>query len=130
MMKDNSAPWPFSNNSTAPANTASITSSAAAPSMQGAPVEDLSKVLHSALVGTRTTESSDATTELMQLMETQAYRMLLQSIRMLSRQQGISERQAAEQMVRTFRRIDEIWSDLVFKEGVDRLRGKFGSKGT
>jgi hypothetical protein len=46
------------------------------------------------------------------------------AVRQLAVLEGISERQAAEQLAKTFRKMDNLWGDYVFAEGLDRVRGK------
>ncbi len=40
----------------------------------------------------------------------------------MARTQQITEKEAAEQMVETFRKMDKIWGEYIFQEGVDRLK--------
>jgi hypothetical protein len=86
--------------------------------------DELVRIFNSALLTSRTKEPHDFSAELHQLMESPAFKMILQSVRQLARSQGTSEREAAEQMIETFRKIDRIWQEYVFREGVDRLLSK------
>jgi hypothetical protein len=84
-------------------------------------VDDLARIFNTALVATKTQPGRDFQTELYQLMESPAFRAILTAIRQHARLQGLSEKHAAEQIIRTFRKVDELWSSYVFQEGVDRL---------
>lgn len=84
-------------------------------------VDDLARIFNTALVATKTQPGRDFQTELYQLMESPAFRAILTAIRQHARLQGLSEKHAAEQVIRAFRRVDELWSSYVFQEGVDRL---------
>ena len=89
------------------------------------PVEDLARVFNTALVATRTPEvRRDISTELCQLMETPAFRAILNAIRQHARLHALSDRQAAEQVIQAFRRADQIWAEYVFQEGVEQLRSQ------
>ncbi len=92
--------------------------SAASPSIA---VDDLARIFNTALVATKTQSGRDFQTELYQIMESPAFRAILTAIRQHARLQGLSEKHAAEQVIRAFRKVDELWSSYVFQEGVDRL---------
>lgn len=87
-------------------------------------IDEIARVFNSALVATRASDNRNAASELHSIMESAPFRMILSAVRQLARNQGISERQAAEQMIRAFRKVDQIWADYVYQEGVDRLRGQ------
>lgn len=83
--------------------------------------DDLARILNTALVTTRNQESRDYAGELYQLMEHPAYRSILDAIRQHALVHGMSEKLAAEDLLRTFRKLDELWSGYVFQEGVSRI---------
>lgn len=56
-------------------------------------------------------------------MESPAFTAILTAVRQHSQLEGLPERQAAEEIVRAFRKLDQIWSDYVMQEGIDRIRG-------
>ena len=85
---------------------------------------DLTRLLNAAILSTRSDRKKDFAAELYQLVESPAYEAILGAIRALASTSGISERQAAEQIVQTFRKVDQVWAEYVFQEGVDRLSGK------
>ena len=84
---------------------------------------ELTRLLNAAILSTRADRKKDFAGELYQLVESPAFEAILAAIRNLSHSTGISERQAAEQIVQTFRKVDAVWTEYVFQEGVDRLRG-------
>jgi hypothetical protein len=86
------------------------------------PVDDLSRIFNTALVGTRTEGVRDLSAELFSLVESPAFRAILSAVRQTARTEGISEREAAEEVIRTFRKVDRIWETYILQEGVDRLR--------
>jgi hypothetical protein len=46
----------------------------------------------------------------------------LNAVRQLAAVQGITERQSAEVIIETFRNMDEVWSEYVYREGLDKIR--------
>lgn len=107
---------------------------ASAPGIPGAPgagIDDLARMFNSAILSTRSLpavgSSRSPSGELVQLMDSPAFRALLASIRQLARQEAISERQAAEKMILAFRRVDQLWTEYVFQEGMTSLRNQLGS---
>jgi hypothetical protein len=87
-------------------------------------VDELAKVFNSALLATRKPSDRDIAAEVLELVQSSAYRAILMAVRQLAVLEGISERQAAEQLAKTFRKMDNLWGDYVFAEGLDRVRGK------
>jgi len=95
-----------------------------APSSHAVPPrDDLSRIFNTALVSTQVGSKSDFSTELFELTERASFKAILSAVRQLARVQGIDERQAAEEVIQTFRKVDEIWEHYVFQEGLDRIRG-------
>lgn len=82
---------------------------------------ELSRVFNTALVSTRTSSSMNLSDEVYQVMKSPAFGAILSAVRQLSQEQGLTEQRAAEEVIRTFRKIDTLWSDFVFQEGVSRL---------
>lgn len=97
-------------------------SNATGPS--SANIEELTRIFNSALVSSRAESLKDFSHELLGLVESPAYQAIINAVRQLARSQGIGERESAEILIQTFRKLDRLWSDYVFQEGVDRLRGK------
>ncbi len=84
--------------------------------------DELTRVFNTALVSTQAKQKRDFSTELYELTESASFKAILNAVRQLSRVQGISERQATEQVIQTFRKMDQIWEGYIFQEGLDRLR--------
>ena len=83
---------------------------------------ELTRLLNAAILSTRADRKKDFAGELYQLVESPAFEAILGAIRNLASSSGMSERQAAEAIVQTFRKVDQVWTEYVFQEGVDRLR--------
>ncbi len=84
--------------------------------------DDLARIFNSALVATQTGVKRDFSSELSELTESASFKAVLNAVRQLACVQGIPERQAAEEIIRTFKKLDEIWSNYISREGLDRLR--------
>lgn len=85
-------------------------------------IEELTRIFNTALVATRAESVQDFSTELFTLLESPPFKVILQAIRQLAKNQGTGDKEAAESLIQTFRRIDKIWGDYVFQEGLDRLK--------
>lgn len=90
--------------------------------------EDLTRIFNTALIATQLPENPNTASELHELIDSLPFRAILHAVRQVAKSEGISERQAAESIIKTFRKMDKIWSDYVFQEGVDRLRNQLGVK--
>jgi hypothetical protein len=84
--------------------------------------EELIRIFNTALIATQADAGRDFTKEIYDLMENPAFRAILSSVRQYARLQGLSERQAAEQIISTFRAMDNVWRDYVFQQGMDRIK--------
>lgn len=84
--------------------------------------EQLVRVFNTSIVSTKAGKKRDFSSEIYALTESSSFKAILSSVRQLSRVQGISEREAAEEVIQTFRKMDELWGEYVFKEGIDKLR--------
>ncbi len=85
-------------------------------------VDDLTRIFNTALLSTKTESVRDFSGELYKLVESPAFRAILASIRQVARNHGISEREAAEAVIQTFRKLDTIWEGYLIQEGLDRLK--------
>jgi hypothetical protein len=108
--------------STSPAASSSPHQMTDHSSTAPASAADLTRLFNAAILSTRADRKKDFAGELYNLVESPAFEAILGAIRTLSRTGGFTERQAAEQIVQTFRRIDSVWTEYVIQEGVDRLR--------
>lgn len=88
---------------------------------------DHSKIIHTAFVSLRAEESSGAGTPrvstgtIESVMETPAFKAIVQASLDLSQGQGLSELEAAKQVIQTIRDLDQIWQSLLIKEGLKNL---------
>jgi hypothetical protein len=86
--------------------------------------DDFARVFNTAIIATRAGSAArDFSGQLLEQIETPAFRAILSAVRSHAKNQGISDRQAAEQVIQAFRRVDQLWTDYLIQEGVDRLRG-------
>ena len=89
--------------------------------------DDLARVFNTAVVSSQAKQKRDFSSELYELTESASFKAILNTVRQLSRVQGISERQASEHIIQTFRKMDDIWGGYVSHEGLEKLRSP-GSK--
>jgi len=85
-------------------------------------LDDLARVFNTALISTRADSSTDVVKELYSTMATPAFQAILNSVRVHAKATGLSDREAADAIVQTFRKIDRLWSDYLTLEGADRLK--------
>jgi len=95
---------------------------AAAPGPSAKPKDDLARVFNTVLVSTQTKGKRDFSAELSELNQSPAFKAVLSAVRQLSCIHGLTERQAAEQIITTFRKLDQLWGDYVYREGLDKIR--------
>lgn len=100
---------------------ASSAARAAAPSSNPSK-DDLARVFNTALLSTQAKEKRDFSSELFALTESASFKAILNAVHQVARVQGVSDRQAAEQVIQTFRKMDELWGEYVFREGLDKIR--------
>jgi hypothetical protein len=84
--------------------------------------DELARVFNTAIVSSQANTTRDLSAELQQLTQSAPFKAILNAVRQLASVQGITERQSAEVIIETFREIDEVWSEYVFREGLDKIR--------
>jgi hypothetical protein len=91
-------------------------------SVQKDPLEDMSLIFNTAFVRARApSQARDLSAELAQLSNTPACRAILAAAQQLATSQGISEMEAAEQIIQTFKKLDDVWGAYLYQEGLARL---------
>lgn len=82
---------------------------------------DLARVFSTAIVSTRTENGTDHCQKLSSLMESPAAKVILEAIQQLARNEGISELEAGQDLVRVFREIDQVWAEYLYQEGLGQV---------
>jgi hypothetical protein len=82
----------------------------------------LNQIFNTALVSSYSEADRGTATEIQTLMSSPGFGAILQSIQLLAGEQGISEMDAAQELIRTFRRMDRLWTDYLISEGAERLK--------
>lgn len=82
----------------------------------------LNQIFNTALVSSHAETKPDSASEIHSLMESPGFGAILQSIQLLAGERGVSEIEAARELIRTFRRMDRLWTDYLVSEGVERLK--------
>lgn len=84
--------------------------------------QEASIPLNTAFVRSRASaQERDLATELAAISASPAARAILRAARELAREQKLSELEASEQIIQTFRKLDEIWGAYLLQEGLAQL---------
>jgi len=86
--------------------------------------EELILTLNTAFVRARANDrgaNRDLAAELAEASASPATAAILSAVRQLARTEKIGELDAAEQVIRTFRKLDEIWGAYLYQEGLARI---------
>ena len=84
--------------------------------------DEMSLTFNTAFVRTRApAESRNLAAELAQISSSPACQAILAAAQELAKTQNISELEASEQLIHTFRKLDEVWSAYLHQEGLARL---------
>lgn len=86
-------------------------------------IDQSTKLFNTAVIATKIPKLSNYSSKLSELVQSVAFQAILRAIQDYAQKQGISEEQAAEEIVQTFRDIDMVWDDYIFQEGLDKLKG-------
>jgi signal transduction histidine kinase len=90
-------------------------------------IDQSTKLFNTAIIATKIPKLTNYSAQLNELVQTPAFQFILKAIREYAASTGVSEEQAAEQMVQTFRDIDRVWDAYIFQEGLDKLKGHLTS---
>jgi len=85
--------------------------------------DQLARLFNTAMISTRAESKDNFSEELFKLVKTPAFKSILQSVAELAKSEGCDQKVAAEDIVRTFRELDQLWSQYVYQEGVQKIRG-------
>jgi hypothetical protein len=90
-------------------------------------IDPSTKYFNTALVSTKIPKRSNYSQRLNQLVQSEAYQQILKAVRAHAKESGLSEEAAAEEIILTFRELDEIFDKYIFQEGFEKLRGQLSS---
>jgi hypothetical protein len=85
--------------------------------------EELGRIFNTVMVSTVSQENADFPEEFKRIMDSPAFKCILGAIHAHSEAQKLPIRQATEQVIQTFRKLDDMWRSYIYREGVDRLGG-------
>ena len=86
--------------------------------------DSLLKIFNTAILATRAPTSISENEELARLMGGRAFQAILSAVRQLAASERLPEAEASEEVIRTFRRLDELWGNYIFREGIAKVRGE------
>lgn len=84
--------------------------------------DDLARIFNTVMVTTQSKGKRDFSAELHELTDSAPFKAILSAVRQLSRIHGMTERQAVEQIIHTFRKMDQVWGEYVFREGLEKIK--------
>jgi hypothetical protein len=88
-------------------------------------IEDLGVIFNTAFVRSRApSPGRDLTSELVEISKSPAYQAILVASHQLAKSQNISELDAAELIITTFRKMDDVWKNYLLQEGMARITGE------
>ncbi len=82
----------------------------------------MNQVFNTALVSSHAETRPETAEEIQGLMKTSAFGAILQSVQLLAGDQGISEVEAAREIIATFRQMDRLWTEYLVSEGAECLK--------
>lgn len=82
----------------------------------------LNQIFNTALVASHSESRPDSAAEIRKLMEQPAFGAILNATQLLAGEQGVSEIEAARELISTFRKLDRLWGEFLVSEGADRLK--------
>ena len=85
-------------------------------------LESLLRSHNTAMVSTRSFDKQSLSHELSEALSTPEVHFILDAIRKLSIAQKIPQDEAAESIITTFRKIDRIWKNFIFIEGLEKIQ--------
>jgi hypothetical protein len=85
-------------------------------------LEDVGVIFNTAFVRSRAPAANrDLAAELAELSRNPAYQAIMAAAQQLAKAQDISELEAAEQIIATFKKMDEVWGAYLCQEGLARI---------
>lgn len=84
--------------------------------------DEFARIFNTAIISTHAESVKDLSGELMDLIAQPPFQAILNAARLLASEQNLSAKQATEEVIKTFRKVDQIWNAYVFLEGVGKLK--------
>ncbi len=85
--------------------------------------DQLTRIFNTAMIAASAEGEQEFSKRLQALVSTPAFLAILHAMKHLAQSEGISEKEAAESIIATFKQLETVWKDYVYLEGVQRLRG-------
>jgi hypothetical protein len=74
------------------------------------------------VIASKANRPSQMSSRYEKLSSSPAFAAIGEAVRLLSRTEGLTEQEAAKQILDAFRELDSIWDDYVYQEGLSLLR--------
>lgn len=95
-----------------------------APSSTERAEDRLSRIFNTAMISTIRNNEPLEDEALNQLLATPEFRAILSAVHQVAFEKNTTEKNAAEELIRVFRRIDHAWQDYVLAKGIESLRSR------
>lgn len=93
-------------------------------------IDQSTKLFNTAVIATKIPKSEQGSARLNSVLGSGQFQAILKAVQIYSKENNVSEELACEEIIRTFRTIDEIWNDYIFQAGLSRLKGNNVQKNT
>ena len=93
-------------------------------------IDQSTKLFNTAVIATKIPKSEQGSARLNSVLGSAQFQAILKAVQLYSKENNVSEELACEEIIRTFRTIDEIWNDYIFQAGLSKLRGTGVQKNT
>jgi hypothetical protein len=81
------------------------------------------RLFHTAIVSSKAKRAEkNHSQELHRLMNKPAFQSIVDAIGRLASEHQLTDAEAAEQFIETFRELDQLWESYVFQEGIEQLK--------
>ena len=83
---------------------------------------DLTKSFNTAVISSRDQSGRELSSELAELVRSAPFNSILHAVRSFAETAGLTEQEASQKIIETFRKVDAIWGQYLLQEGLDRLK--------
>lgn len=83
--------------------------------------EQLIKIINTAFISTQLCEQN-LSEDLQKHIKTPEFQYFVKMVKQFAEQENLSYQEAAESIVDTFRKVDKIWKEFVYQEGIKKLK--------
>ena len=86
-------------------------------------IDQSTKLFNTAVIATKIPKGDQSSARLNKVVGSAQFQAILKAVQIYSAENKVSEEIASEEIIRTFRELDEIWNDYIFQAGLSKLKG-------